>query len=193
MFQRIQQYPLMSAGTRVYRPRAYAHPRTDGMYDGWLVFFPLDGELAIASDRETTQSSFDALVIWAAGLTDVYLAGALERAERIAEQPPVLATLARAEYEALEDAERLHAEAEVERLAATADEEAANVARADANEIRRERAAIEEELAAADEAAAEVAATHHEQAAQDFRAVAADASKKRKVAAQKKKAKKNRQ
>jgi hypothetical protein len=30
------------------------------MYDGWLVFFPLDGELAIASDRETTQSSFDA-------------------------------------------------------------------------------------------------------------------------------------
>jgi hypothetical protein len=189
MFQRIQQYPLISSGTRVYRPRAYAHPRTDGMYDGWLVFFPLDGEFAIASDRETTQSSFDALITWAAGLTDVYLAGALERAERLAEQPPVLSSLARAEYEALEDAERLETAAELERMAAIADEEAADVARADANDIRRTRADVEEELAQTGEAAAEFAAAH-DQAAKAFRAVAADASNQRKGGAQKRRTKK---
>jgi hypothetical protein len=55
MFQRIQQYPLIDAGARLYRPRAYADRQPDGTWDGWLVFFPLDGGEAIASDRETTQ------------------------------------------------------------------------------------------------------------------------------------------
>lgn len=182
MFQRIQQYPLISSGARFYRPRAYADPRADGMYDGWLVFFPLGGGLAIASDRETTQSSFDALVTWAAGLTEVYLVGALERAERIAERPPILSDLAQAEYEALHDAERLETAADVERLTASADEQAAVAARADASDIRRERSAIEDELAATDEAAASLEAARHEEAATEFRAMAADASQRRKRA-----------
>jgi hypothetical protein len=189
MFQRIQQYPLISSGNRVYRPRAYAQPRTDGLYDGWLVFFPVSGGPAIASDVETTQSNLDALVIWAAHLSEIYLAGALDRAERIAEQPSVLTTLSRAEYDALEEAEQLEAAATLERIAAGADEQAARAARDHANDLRREREAIEKGLAATDEAAAEFAASSHREAAKQMGAVAADARKRRKAATRKRRKK----
>ena len=146
MFHRIAQYPLISAGGRAYRPRAYCEPRRDGMWDGWLVFFPVTGGAAIAPDRETSQPSLTAVTHWADGLSDVYLRGALDRALRIADQPPILATLARAEYEALADAEALETKAELERLTATADdvasaahEQAARDARAAAADTRRRR------------------------------------------------------
>jgi hypothetical protein len=147
MFQRIQQYPLITAGARIYRPRAYGDPRPDGMWDGWLVFFPLDGGRAIATDRETTQTSFETLVHWASTVGEVYLVGALDRALQIDQQPPVLADLARAEYEALEDAEQLEA-------AAIVDREAAASARAIAEDIRQERQATERALEVVDRMAA---------------------------------------
>src|SRR5215207_4071328 len=65
VFQRIRQYDLIDVGGRFYRPRAYGDARTDGMWDGWLVFFPLGGGPAIATDRETTQATFQALTFWA--------------------------------------------------------------------------------------------------------------------------------
>jgi hypothetical protein len=34
-------------------------------WEGWLVFFPLSGGPAVATNRETTQASYDALVEWA--------------------------------------------------------------------------------------------------------------------------------
>jgi hypothetical protein len=139
MFQRIEQYPLMEMDGRWYRPRAYGNPQPDGMWGGWLLFFPLPGGGAISSGRETTQSTFEALIVWASGLTDVYLEGALTRALRIAEQPPLLARLADAEYEALEDAERLEAAASIEQAAALVDEAAAATARAEAERIRQLR------------------------------------------------------
>ena len=151
MFQRIRQYPLMTAGGRVYRPRAYANPQPDGAWEGWLVFFPIDGGRALASDRETTQSSFDALVNWAATVTAVYLAGALERALRIDQQPPALADLAVAEYEALEDAERLDEQSAIERERATLDAEAAASARETANDLHRERQAVEDAITVLDD------------------------------------------
>lgn len=182
MFQRIQQYPLISMRSRVYRPRAYGEAQPDGTWDGWLVFFPLDRGPAIASDRETTQSNFDALVTWAFNLTGVYLEGALERALRIAEPPQLIANLTRAEYDALEDAERLETAAELERITARADEDAAASARNDARGIRRERLAAEEELAATEEPAAHLEAAVHERAASEARAAAVDAGRRRRKA-----------
>jgi len=182
MFNRIYQYELIGVDGRSYRPRAYGDPQPNGTWDGWLVFFPLDGGSAIAPDRETSQSNYDALLAWAAGLTRVYLEGALARALRLARQPSFIPQLATAEYEALEDAERLTAAAELERIAARADESAADAARADAERIRRERLAQESALAATEEAAANLDAEVHERAAREARAVAADAARRSRTA-----------
>jgi hypothetical protein len=182
MFHRIQHYELIDSAGRWYRPRAYGDPQPDGTWNGWLVFFPVAGGPAIASGRETTQSTLGALEVWAAGLTPVYLEGALDRALRLAEQSPLLAQLADAEYEALDDAERLETAAEVERATADIDEAAASLARSDAERLRRERLATEGALAATEEAAAILDATVHEQAARDARAVAADAANRRRSA-----------
>jgi hypothetical protein len=143
------------------------------------VFFPVTGGPAIASHRETTQSTYEMLVAWAAGLTPVYLEGALARALQLAQQPPVVSQLARAEFEALQDAERLDAAAEIDRAKADVDEAAAAMARDDAERIRRERLATEGALAATDEAAATLEADVHEQAARDARASAAEAGRRR--------------
>ena len=189
MFDRIQQYSLITAQGRIYRPRAYGDPRPDGVWDGWLVFFPIDGGTPIASDRETTQPSLSALTAWAAKLGGVYLAGALNRALRIAEQPPILMSLARAEYDALTDAEQLEMTADLERVAASADDRAAKAARSEARAIERERVATEQALAAAEESAASAEAVAHEHAAETARAVAADARQRRRGTSKKKGAK----
>lgn len=182
MFQRIQEYELIEMGPRWYRPRAYGDPQPDGTWDGWLVFFPIGGGSPVAPDRETMQSTFEALSLWASRLTRVYLEGALARAMRIARQPLFIPQLATAEYEALEDAERLEAAAEIEHITARADEAAAAEARADAERIRRERIARESALAATEEAAANLEAEVHENAARSARAVAADAGHRRRNA-----------
>lgn len=178
MFQRIRQYGLIDVSGRLYRPRAYAEPQPDGSWVGWLVFFPVDGGPAVATDRETTQATSDALIGWAAGLTPVYLDGALARALNLARQPRVITQLEDAEYEALDDAERLETAAEIERANATVDEMAAAEARADAERIHRERLVTESALAATEEVAATEAAEIHEEAAREARAVAADAARR---------------
>ena len=178
MFTRISEYDLMGAEGRWYRPRAYGDPQPDGTWDGWLVFFPLGGGSPIASDRETIQSTFDALAVWASHLTRVYLEGAFARALRLARQPSFVSQLATAEYEALEDADRLATAADLERIAARADQAASVSARAEAERIRRERLATESALAATEEAVANVDAEVHEEAARKARAVAADAGRR---------------
>ena len=178
MFQRIRTYQLIDMDGQSYRPRAYGDPKLDGTWDGWLVFFPIAGGPAIASDRETTQSSSEALTRWAAGLTPVYLEGALARALDIELQPGVIGQLNAAEYEALEDAERFETIAGIERAAADADESAAAEARGDAERIRRERIATKRSVAATEAAAATAAAELHEAAAREERAVAADAARR---------------
>jgi hypothetical protein len=181
MFHRIHQYTLIDTGEGWHRPRAYGDSQRDGTWEGWLIFFPLGGGSAIASGPETTQSTFYALTVWAAGLTPVYVEGALGRALKLAQQPPLLAQLAEAEYEALEDAEQLEIAAEADRRAADLDKTAAAAARADAERIRRERLAAERALAAAEEVAATIEADAHEQAARNARAVAADAANRRRA------------
>ena len=103
MFHRIQQYSLCQAGRRWYRPRSYGDPQPDGRWQGWLIFFPLDGGEAIAPpEAETKQSTFSDLTRWAEGLTPVYVEVALERALMVAQQPASLIyQIAAVEYEAL--------------------------------------------------------------------------------------------
>jgi hypothetical protein len=178
VFHRIQQYPLVHYGGRTYRPRVYGEPQPNGSWAGWIVFFPLDGTPAVATDRETTQTSLESLGGWAAGVTSVFLEGALVRALQLAAEPLVLANLSEAEYAALDDADRLQRAADIERAAADMDEAAATAARADAERLRQERLVTESALAAADEAAATIEADLHERAAAQARAVAADAARR---------------
>ena len=183
MFEHIQQYGLIDAGGIRYRPRAYGDPQPDGTWDGWLVFFPLGGGTAIAPPGPaSTQSTVAALAVWAAGLTPVYLEGALARALRTAQQAPLIARLKDAEYESLDHAERMQTVAAVERTAADLDEADARTARADAERLRRERLTVEGALAAIEEEAAKVEANTHEEAARDARAIAADAKRRRRSA-----------
>lgn len=153
-------------------------PTTERYLDRLACFFPVGGSPAVATDHQTTQSSFASLALWAAGLTTVYVEGALERALELATEPLVLAQLDEAEYAALEDAERLETAAEIERAAANLDENAAAAARADAERIRRQRLSTESVLATAEEASAKVDAELHERAAREARAVAADAARR---------------
>ena len=183
MFHQIQQYELIDVGGLWYRPRAYGDPRPGGMWDGWLIFFPLGRRIAFAPPGpETTQSTVAALAVWAAGLSTVYLEGALARALDLAEQPPIIARLSDAEYEALAEAERLETAALVERTAAEVDDAAARAARIDAERLRRERLATESALATTEQEAAKLEATIHEQAARDARAIAAHAERRQRSA-----------
>jgi hypothetical protein len=67
-------------GTR-YQAHACGAEMTDGTWQGWVEFLPLDaGHATIRSARETTQPNLKTLQYWATGLTPVYLEGALQRA-----------------------------------------------------------------------------------------------------------------
>ena len=175
MFQRIRQYDLIQHADRWYRPRAYAQAQNDGTWEGWLVFFPLGGRPAIATDRETTQATYDTIRDWAAGITTTYLEGALDRALTLEARPPITAELAAAEYEALEDASLLDSAAEREKTLAAA-------ARIEADALHEERLATEEALAAVEETDANLQVAVHERAANQARAAAADASERRRAA-----------
>jgi hypothetical protein len=163
-----------------YRARVYGKRLDDGMWGGWIVFFPSTGGHVISTGRETTQNSFGAVKHWASGLTHLYLHGALERA--LALQP---------EAQLSRDLERIagieqSSEAEAETL-----EAAASLARAESRlaEVARQRT---EDLfleSVADGAALD--AEVHTQAAARARATAAAADRalrgrKRKTATRKK-------
>jgi hypothetical protein len=71
--------PLTLPDGRVYTAQACGRGRDDGIWEGWLEFVPHDGSEVLRSARETTQPKQADLEYWAAGLTPVYLRGALER------------------------------------------------------------------------------------------------------------------
>ena len=70
-----------------YRARAYGGVMTDGLWEGWIEFIPLDGGTPLRSPRETTQPNRVDTVYWATGLSPTYLEGALVRAERSSAAP----------------------------------------------------------------------------------------------------------
>ena len=71
---------LRGRDDRRFVAQACGHERTDGMWEGWLEFLPLNGSEPVLTGRETTQPNRDDLAYWATGLTDPYLDGALLRA-----------------------------------------------------------------------------------------------------------------
>jgi hypothetical protein len=72
--------PVVSADGTPYRARACGAPMSDGLWEGWIEFVPIDGGAPIRSPRETTQPNRNDTVYWAGGLTPIYLEGALDRA-----------------------------------------------------------------------------------------------------------------
>jgi hypothetical protein len=64
----------------VYEARACGGELSNGRWQGWIEFVPLDDGLPLRTPRETTQPNRVDLEYWATGLTPVYLEGALGRA-----------------------------------------------------------------------------------------------------------------
>jgi len=57
----------------------------DDEWEAWLEFHPADGRgPVLRTERETSQSSRDAIDVWASGLESVYFEGAFARAHVIA-------------------------------------------------------------------------------------------------------------
>jgi len=165
----VQQYSgiLVDPYGRRYVARVYGACRPDDLWDGWFVFFPLDGGRTLATDRETTQSTLAAVRYWASGITTVYLDGALERARALLPE----ARLARRRAQAEEEEELARAEAEVY-------EEAATAARLQALDADRRRREAEEALLVEREAAARAAARLHDRAAASARHAASEAKRR---------------
>jgi hypothetical protein len=165
----VQQYSgiLVDPYGRRYVARVYGACRPDDLWDGWFVFFPLDGGRTLATDRETTQSTLAAVRYWASGITTVYLDGALERARALLPE----ARLARRRAQAEEEEVLARAEAEVY-------EEAATAARFHALDADRRRREAEEALLVEREAAARAAARLHDRAAASARHAASEAKRR---------------
>jgi hypothetical protein len=179
VFHLIQQYPFIGPGDRTYQPRVYGEPQPDGAWGGWIVFFPLDDGQAIATDRETTQSTRESLRAWAASLTTVYLEGALLRALELTAEPLVLAQPPDAEYPAsAEEAANLETVAEIELRTASIDEAGTQPPVTEARRISREHLGIERALANEARAKATVEADVHERVAREARAVASDEARR---------------
>lgn len=71
---------IVGKNGRRYHAHACGAQMSDGKWQGWLEFVPLDGGQPIRSARETTQPNRSDAKYWATGLTPVYLEGALQRA-----------------------------------------------------------------------------------------------------------------
>ena len=65
---------------RSWRAQVCGRQAAENMWEGWIEFEPSDGGEEIRTPRETTQPNRTDLEYWAAGLTEAYLEGALERA-----------------------------------------------------------------------------------------------------------------
>ena len=66
-----------------YGAAVWGAQRSDGRWEGWLVFRAADGSSVLSTPRETVQSNLEALRYWATGLEPVYLEGALDRAHLV--------------------------------------------------------------------------------------------------------------
>lgn len=72
---------LLGSDGVVYRAQAAGAVGSDGVWEGWIEFIPVDGGGAsLRTPRETTQPNRTDAAYWATGLSGIYLEGALERA-----------------------------------------------------------------------------------------------------------------
>jgi len=72
--------PLAGEDGAIYLARACGVLASDGLWQGWIEFEPVDGGATLRSGRETTQPNRQDALYWASGLSHVYLEGALRRA-----------------------------------------------------------------------------------------------------------------
>ena len=72
--------PVFSADRKSYRAQAVGRAMPDGMWEGWVEFFPSAGGASVRSSRETTQSNRNEAFYWASSLSTTYLEGSLARA-----------------------------------------------------------------------------------------------------------------
>jgi hypothetical protein len=71
---------LGADGTR-WAPRVCGAVASDGLWEGWVEFTPLNDAVdPVRTARETEQPKRGDLMYWAQGLTQAYLEGALDRA-----------------------------------------------------------------------------------------------------------------
>jgi hypothetical protein len=170
---------LFRSPSGTYRARVFGEAGDDGMWNGWLVFFPVAGGRAIATDRETTQPSLADLTYWASGLTPVYLEGALRRALEL--QPELQLGRELDELERLEAATAIRAETL---------ESAADLARTESRLAGAARDRAEDRFLGAVAATSKAEAAAHEHAAAAARNTAAAAEKARRPRAGSKSSKK---
>jgi hypothetical protein len=80
------RWAVVTSTGRVYVARACGAPADDGTrrWHGWLEFMSAGDRAPLCTQRETTQPNRAATLYWAAGITPVYLEGALQRATRLA-------------------------------------------------------------------------------------------------------------
>src|SRR5918994_4423947 len=105
MLELVHEYPeVIQSGSAAYHARAYGEREENGHWGGYLIFVPVAGGRIAASDRETTQTTFEALDHWAGTLSWVYLEGALTRA--LDRQPEVLLSSRLTEFDRAEAAAR---------------------------------------------------------------------------------------
>ena len=72
--------PVIGNDGLKYAAQACGAQKSDGLWEGWIEFIPLEGGPALRSSRETTQPNRVDAEYWATGLTTIYLQGALARA-----------------------------------------------------------------------------------------------------------------
>ena len=82
LYMVIREHPVkVIDGGTAYDVRIWGEERHDGMWEGWLEFYPNDTKsILFRTGQETSQPNRDALEYWADGLEPVYLEGALARA-----------------------------------------------------------------------------------------------------------------
>jgi hypothetical protein len=73
--------PVVDRRGHAYIAHVEGELRPDGMWEGSVVFTPVQSGERTRTDRETVQRDASDLQYWAAGLTYAYLEGALERAQ----------------------------------------------------------------------------------------------------------------
>jgi hypothetical protein len=77
----LREYPILVGGTdeKAYVAQVWGREMPDRRWEVWVVFLPIEGGQARRTERDTTQATREAAAYWAAGVTAVYLEGALTR------------------------------------------------------------------------------------------------------------------
>ena len=88
MSELLREHPTLVGGTdddgHAYVAQIWGRALDDGRWEAWIVFAPVqDGGPMRRTERDTTEASRGAVEDWAAGVTSIYLQGALARSRPV--------------------------------------------------------------------------------------------------------------